>query len=152
MIIFAIASGLIYFYLIFLISYMPLWFFHLLDGFMMVFHTGFILFILVGWTIPRLRRIHIACALLTAGSWYILGMFYGLGYCPFTDWHWQVLNRLGTYDLPASYVQYLLKRVANISVSPSFADAITVAGLVIATVFSSYFNIRQLSKKLKRSS
>ena len=131
---------------------MPLAVFRFLDGFMLVFHTGFILFILSGWAIPRLRRLHLACALLTVGSWYILGLFYGLGYCPFTDWHWQVLARLGHYGLPASYVQYLLKRVAQISVSPGFADTITVAGLLIAMGLSLYYNFRGFVKKLMQSS
>lgn len=126
---------------------MPDWFFRFLDIFMLVFHTGFILFILVGWAIPRLRLLHLVCALLTAGSWYVLGLFYGLGYCPFTDWHWQVLNRLGHYGLPVSYVQYLLKRVAGISVSPGFADTITVAGLFIAMALSAFFFLRKVFKR-----
>ncbi len=131
---------------------MPLWFFRFLDGFMLVFHTGFILFMLSGWAFSRLRRLHLACALLTAGSWFILGLFYGTGYCPFTDWHWRVLERLGHYGLPVSYVQYLLKRVLSISVSHGFADTITVSGLFIAMALSFYYNFSGFVKKLIRSS
>lgn len=129
---------------------MPDWFFRILDIFMLVFHTGFILFILVGWAIPRLRGLHLVCALLTAGSWYVLGLFYGLGYCPFTDWHWQVLARLGQHGLPFSYIQYLLKRVAGISVSPEFADTITVVGLFIAMALSLVLNFKRFAGWLKR--
>ena len=109
-----------------------------LDVFMLVFHACFIVFVLLGWMVPAWRRVHLVCVWLTAASWSLLGLFYGFGYCPFTDWHWRILERLGERGLPASYVQYLFARVAGIRMSADFADGITLMGLLMAMVVSVY--------------
>jgi len=35
---------------------------------------------------------HRASLLLTAFSWFVLGIWYGWGYCVCTDWHYMVLR------------------------------------------------------------
>ncbi|MCD4791284.1 MAG: DUF2784 domain-containing protein, partial [Bacteroidales bacterium] len=74
-----------------------------LDTFFVVFHTALIIFNLFGWIWKPTRRLNLITLLLTGASWFILGIFYGIGYCPLTDWHWQVLHKLGIYDVPNSY-------------------------------------------------
>jgi len=120
-----------------------------LDYFFLVFHTLFMLFNAFGWLVIKWRIAHLISLLLTGGSWFILGIFYGIGYCPFTDWHWIVLREMGETDLPASYVQYLLDRVFNISVTPSFADYLTVSVFFVALAISLYINISVYYKSQK---
>lgn len=118
-----------------------------IDVFFVVFHSALILFNLFGWIVPRLRKAHLACVLLTGGSWFILGLFYGIGYCPLTDWHWQVLRKMGETGLPASYVQYILERITGISVSARTADLATVIGWGMALIIAAYFQVRKLFPK-----
>lgn len=122
--------------------------YQILDWFFTIFHTLLIIFNLTGWMWRCTRKWNLLTLLATAGSWIFLGFFYGFGYCPFTDWHFSILYELGERGLPASYVQYLIKRVLNVPVSASLADAITVAGLVLALIISVYMNVkdRQSSK------
>ena len=115
---------------------------HVLDLFFVLFHTAWILFSLFGWIPRRTRRANLVVLLLTAASWLGLGFFFGLGYCPLTDWHWQVLRALGHRDLPRSYTQYLLIRLLGIRLAASTVDVLTAAGAAAALVVSVWLNIR----------
>jgi hypothetical protein len=46
----------------------PVWLLQVLNGFFLVFHTGLIVFNLVGWAWRRTRRLHLLTVGLTAGS------------------------------------------------------------------------------------
>ncbi len=122
---------------------METWWLHVLDIFFVVFHSALIVFILFGWIFPKTRMAHLVVALLTGGSWFILGLFYGMGFCPLTEWHWQVLREMGKTGLPVSYVQYILDRLTGISISPAFADQITFLGWLIPTILSVILTIRK---------
>lgn len=115
----------------------------LADYFFLIIHNLLILFNLFGWIVKKWRRVHLACILLTFASWGILGIWYGFGYCPLTDWHWQVLRKLGEYDLPSSYVSYLLVRTLGIRLSPNLVDALTVGSALLALVASLWVNFRK---------
>lgn len=115
----------------------------LADYFFLIFHNLLIVFNLFGWIVKKWRRWHLACILLTFASWGILGIWYGFGYCPLTDWHWQVLRKLGEYDLPSSYVSYLLDRTLGIRLSPNLVDALTVGSTLLALVASLWVNFRK---------
>jgi hypothetical protein len=106
-----------------------------------VFHTAWIAFNALGWLFKRTRRWHLATVTLTAFSWFGLGFWYGWGYCPSTDWHWQVRARLGYRD-PASYVQLLLSEVTGIDLDPVWANALTLGTLVAAAILGVVLNIR----------
>ncbi len=105
-----------------------------LDIFFTVFHTTLILFNLLGWLWRKTRKLHLVVILLTAASWLILGIFYGLGYCPFTDWHFRILEGLGYTDLPTSYISFLITRLSGLKPNQQLVDAVTVSGLVFALV------------------
>ena len=122
-----------------------------LDIFFTVFHTSLVLFNLFGWILKKTRRLNLICLLLTAGSWVILGIFYGFGYCPLTDWHFSVLNNLGYTGLPDSYLSFLFTRLTGLPIQQSAVDAATTWGLVLALVFSLYFNIRDLIKAKRKA-
>jgi hypothetical protein len=85
----------------------------------------------VGWIWRRTRPWQLATVSLTALSWFGLGVWYGWGYCPCTDWHWQVRARLGHQD-PPSYIQLLVREMIGIDLSAAVADAlalVTFAGV-----------------------
>ncbi len=114
----------------------------LLDIFFALFHGTLVLFNLSGWAWRRTRRFHLAVIGLTFLSWFGLGLFYGWGYCPSTDWHWQVKERLGEMDLPASYIKYFADRLTGISWNPVVVDsAVLIVGL-LALLLSIFFNWR----------
>jgi hypothetical protein len=106
-----------------------------------LFHSIWIVFNLVGWGWRRTRRWHLATVSLTALSWFGLGYWYGWGYCPCTDWHWQVRERLGL-DNPPSYVQLLVRELIGPDLSPRIADILTVGAFLPAAAASVVLNIR----------
>lgn len=117
------------------------------DIFFVVFHTSLIIFILFGWIWKRTRFWNLVVILLTAGSWTILGIFFGFGYCPLTDWHFRILERLGHTSLPNSYIKYLADRLTGLSFNPGFIDTITLWGLIGVLGISLYLNLRPLLRR-----
>lgn len=129
-----------------MISIGSMWLWHLIDWFFVVFHTALIFFNLFGWIPKRIRKWNLLVLLLTAASWYLLGIFYGWGYCFLTDWHWQVLGKLSVSPSEHSYVQYLLRRLLGMKVSADFADILTASLFFAALAISVYVNLRAILK------
>jgi len=121
-----------------------------LDIFFTVFHTCLVIFNLFGWIWKKTRRLNLYCLLLTAASWLILGIFYGLGYCPLTDWHFNILGKLGYTDLPDSYLSFLFTRLTGMQIDQSMVDSVTLWGLIIALIISLYLNLRHWFKPADR--
>jgi hypothetical protein len=119
----------------------------LLDNLFLLFHSALVLFNLTGWIWRRTRRLHLYTIALTILSWVGLGLFYGWGYCPCTDWHWDVKRRLGETALPNSYVKYYLDRLTGIDWQPSTVDLIVVGSGVGALVLSVWLNWRDWKKR-----
>lgn len=115
-----------------------------LDIFFTVFHTCLVLFNLFGWIWKKTRPYNLICLLLTGASWVILGIFYGFGYCPLTDWHFSILRKLGHTDLPNSYLSFLFTRLTGIQLEQSLVDAVTTWGLILALAISLYLNLRHV--------
>ena len=122
---------------------------HFLDYFFIIFHTLLILFNLFGWIYKPLRIYNLITLGITAISWFVLGIFYGMGYCFLTDWHWEVLNQIDAYPIQNSYVQYLFERLLNTYISVELADNITLFGFLSAIIFSLIFNIKDFIMKGK---
>ncbi len=101
-----------------------------LNIFFFVFHTAFILFVLLGWIWKKMRKVHLAAVLLTAFSWFGLGLFYGFGYCFCTDWHWNVRHRLGCPDMPRSYIKFLIVTVTGWDLNDGLVDAVTLGAFL----------------------
>ena len=114
----------------------------LLDIFFTIFHSLLVLFILFGWIWKKTRRLNLVCILLTAASWLGLGIFYGLGYCPLTDWHFNILRKLGYSDIPDSYLSFLFTRLTGMQIDQNLVDGVTLWGLVMALVISVFLNFR----------
>ncbi|MDH7512461.1 MAG: DUF2784 family protein [Clostridiales bacterium] len=114
----------------------------MLDKFFFVFHSAMILLILFGWSWKKTRLVNLVVILFTAFSWFILGIWYGYGYCPSTDWHWQVRARMGIHDMPSSYTKFLVDSFTGWDVSQKTVDVFTLILLVAALSASLYTNIR----------
>lgn len=125
---------------------------HFFDYFFIVFHTVLTLFNVFGWIIPRWRLANLITLSLTAFSWFILGIWYGFGYCPFTDWHWKVRQLLGYTDNSNSYIHFLILKITGINFSENFVDVSTVIVFFIAYFISIYFAVSKkiFSQKLKK--
>jgi hypothetical protein len=121
-----------------------------LDIFFLAFHTALIFFNLFGWIWKRTRLLNLITLLLTAASWFILGIFYGIGYCPLTDWHWEVLHKLGKYDLPYSYTKYLADRLTGLDFDPVLVDNMTSILFFAALLISVVINVAIYRRKHKR--
>lgn len=121
--------------------------YRLLDVFFLVFHSLLILFILSGWLWKRTRKLNLLVILLTAASWGVLGIFYGFGYCPLTDWHFSILEKLGHSNLPDSYIKYLADRISGQDFSQRLVDRVTLTGLILAMACSLFVTVRSVLKK-----
>lgn len=113
------------------------------DIFFVVFHTSLTLFNALGWIWRKTRRINLFTLLLTGASWFILGLFYGIGFCPLTQWHFEILEKLGNTNLPTSYIQYLVHRISGVMFKAELVDTITGVVFFAALVMSVILNIRQ---------
>lgn len=118
-----------------------------LDKFFFVFHSAMMILILFGWIWKKTRLVNLVVILLTAFSWFILGIWYGYGYCPSTDWHWQVRAKLGYHDLPNSYTKFLIDSFTGWDVRQRDVDIVTLILLVSALAGSLMANIRAWRKK-----
>jgi hypothetical protein len=124
--------------------------FRFLDYFFIIFHTAFILFNITGWIFKITRKLNLITLSLTAFSWYILGIFYGFGYCFCTDWHFTIREKLGYVDISNSYVHFLILRITGINFNERWVIICTVIVFFISFAVSLSFNTIDLYKYLKK--
>lgn len=115
---------------------------HIVNFLFYTFHTGLIIFNLFGWILPRMRKLNLISLLVTFGSWSLLGLWKGWGYCFLTDWHYQVLRALGENDLPSSYISFLVEKVTGKLPNAHLVDLFTVGLAVLALLCSLWVNFR----------
>jgi hypothetical protein len=118
-----------------------------LDKFFFVFHSTLIVFNLLGWIWKKTRLANLVVILLTFLSWFILGIWYGFGYCPSTDWHWLVRKKMGYYDLPSTYTKFLIDSLTGWDVNPELVKILTVLLLALALFASIWTHVRGWRKK-----
>ncbi|HEX8334377.1 MAG TPA: DUF2784 domain-containing protein [Segetibacter sp.] len=121
----------------------------LLDVLLTLFHVAIIVVNLFGWIWKKTRKLHFILAMATLASWFILGLWFGLGYCPVTDWQWQVKSKLGERNLPASFIEYYAEKITSYNFSTSFIDIVTLVSFLLAISFSVYFNFFSSNVKKK---
>ncbi len=118
---------------------------HLANYFFYVFHTVLILFNLFGWLFQKTRKLNLITLLITFISWFLLGIWKGWGYCFLTDWHYSVLRQLGEYDLPSSYIAFLVKKATGWLPDADLVNSLTLWLAVLALGASLWVNLK--SKK-----
>lgn len=115
---------------------------HLGDWFFLIFHTVWSLFNLTGWAFRKTRRLHIITLSLTAASWFILGIWFGWGYCPCTDWHWMIREVMGRPIMSYSYIHFLIQELTGLNPRPEIVDYTVLALFIISIIASIVMNIR----------
>ena len=118
----------------------------LLDAFLTLVHLIIIGFNLFGWIWPATRKAHLVCVALTAASWFLLGIWFGMGYCPITDWQWRVKEQLGEHNLPASFIKYYADKISGRNISSSLIDLVTALSFAVAALLSVYVNFFRTKK------
>ncbi|MFN2457986.1 MAG: DUF2784 domain-containing protein [Chitinophagaceae bacterium] len=119
----------------------------LLDVLFTILHLAIIAFNLFGWIWPATRKAHFISIIATAASWFLLGIWFGMGYCPITDWQWDVKTKLGEQNLPASFIKYYADKIFNKNFSPSFINTITAVSFAVAALLSIVFNFLVRKRK-----
>jgi hypothetical protein len=120
-----------------------------LDILFTIIHMSLIAFNLAGWAWKRTRKLHFIVLLATAASWFILGIWYGWGYCPLTSWHWEIKEQLGETNLPASFIKYHADKLSGRDIPSTLVDNVTLGGLMLAVLASVYVNF--IAGKIRKS-
>jgi len=118
-----------------------------LNYFFFFFHTFIIFFNSFGWIFPKFRKWNLLTLLLTAFSWFVLGIWFGWGYCVCTDWHWTVRSNLGYYDMSNSYIHFLILKFTGINFSEGLVDVATAIVFFSSLIISLWINIRDYKRK-----
>jgi hypothetical protein len=107
------------------------------------------LFNVLGWIVPKWRFAHLITLSITAFSWFALGIWYGIGYCPFTDWHWKVRQLLGYDDQSNSYIHFLILKISGINFSEIWVGSITIIVFFVALFISIYLALKKRISRQK---
>lgn len=111
-----------------------------------VFHTALILFNVFGWIPKRTRKANLACLLLTLAGWTILGIWYGVGYCICTEWHWQVREAMGIKETADSYIVLLVRNLSGWDPPVALANTVAMWTFIAAFTMSVALNGRDWRK------
>ncbi len=118
-----------------------------LDVIFHILHLSIILINLTFWMSFRTLKIAQATVSLTMVSWLGFGFFYGFGYCFLTDWQWQVKEKLGQTNLPASYIKYVLDLITGMNWNPELVDRMALVGLSFSVLGCLIQTIRKIRKE-----
>ncbi|PKP24309.1 MAG: DUF2784 domain-containing protein [Bacteroidetes bacterium HGW-Bacteroidetes-2] len=119
---------------------MEIFFLHLLNYFFFTFHTLLVLFNLFGWVFPKSRKLHFISLLLTFFSWGVMGIWKGFGYCFLTNWHYQVLRKLGERGMPNSYISFLIEKRTGWLPNADLVNTLTLTFTLVAFACSLWVN------------
>lgn len=111
-----------------------------------IIHLSIVLFNLFGWIPKATRKAHLISVILTAASWFILGIWYGMGYCPFTDWQWDVKEKLGEQNLPSNFIEYYAEKITGYDFDSQLVSNLTALFFIVVAIISVYLNFFQKRK------
>lgn len=111
-----------------------------LDILLTIVHLAIVGFNLFGWIPKVTRKAHFISILLTAASWLLLGIWFGIGYCPFTDWQWRIKERMGEKNLPSNFIEYFAEKITSINFDSQLINNMISVCFVLAALLSIYFN------------
>ena len=110
------------------------------DILLTIVHLAIIFFNLFGWIFKVTRKAHIISIILTAASWFLLGIWFGIGYCPITDWQWEVKENLGERNISDNFIEYFVEKVSGRDFDTEFINNVTAVGFTLAALLSVYVN------------
>ena len=105
---------------------------NVLDWTLFVVHGLFILFNMFGWAWKRTRVLHLVTLASTGFAWFVMGAFWGWGYCVCTDWHTHIRRQLEYAEPEATFAQQFIGQIPGVSLDRTLADC--VAGSVFAII------------------
>ncbi len=114
-------------------------FYQIADYFFTLFHLSIVLSTLSGWIWPQTRKLHFMLVCTTLLCWFLLGIWFGIGYCPITDWQWQIKESLGEKNLPASFIKYIADKLTGKDLDANLIDLFTGIGFLFAIIAATYF-------------
>ncbi len=120
-----------------------------LNYFLFIFHAVFVLFNLTGWWFKKTRRLNLITLSVTAGSWFVLGIWFGWGYCLCTDVHWMVRRELGYNDQSRSYIHFLILKTTGANLNQRLVGLCTLIGFLASIVMSVLLNIIDWRRRRK---
>lgn len=88
--------------------------------------------------------------LLTATSWFVLGIWYGWGYCLCTDWHWKVREAMGYDDRSNSYIHFLLLKLTGKDFDARLVENATLVVFLVCILLSVYLNYYDYKNRMMR--
>lgn len=104
----------------------------LADVFFFVFHTGLMAFNGFGWMFRRTRRWTLYTLLATGFSWFVMGLWNGIGYCVCTDIHMGIRRARGIEDTAETYVQLVVQVLTGQFISADAAAAFTGGAFAVS--------------------
>jgi len=108
------------------------------------FHSALVVFNVSGWIFRRTRKLNLACLSVTAISWFVMGIWQGVGYCILTDWHWQIRKALGIHDPDQSYIQLLVRVLTGWEAPAQLVDSVCLGCFVGSLAVSVFLNVRDI--------
>jgi Protein of Unknown function (DUF2784) len=99
-------------------------------------HIAIIVFVAIGWLIPVLQLPHLFLIASTLVCWFVLGFWFGFGYCPITDWHWKIKDKWGEGRPQTSYIHSGLEFLLGKSLSTRNVDLSVGTGTVVIAVIA----------------
>jgi len=111
-----------------------------LDILLSIVHLAIVGFNVIGWMFKKTRKAHFISIVLTTSSWFLLGIWFGMGYCPFTDWQWQVKEKLGERNLPSNFIEYFAEKFTGIDFDARFVNNMIAISFGIVALLSIYVN------------
>jgi hypothetical protein len=117
-----------------------------LDILLTFVHLALIGFNLFGWIWQKTRKAHLITVAATAFSWFILGIWFGWGYCPITHWQWNVKKQLGETNLPNPFIKYYADKISGKDIDPKIVDTTTLIvflTVIVLTVILNFLNRRK---------
>jgi len=115
---------------------------YFLDILLTLIHVSFIGFCVFGWMFKSTRKANLIFLGATFVSWFLFGIWKGIGYCVITDYHYQIKTFLGETNLPYSYIKYLWDGAFPVSITPQAADILTIVVFFACIVGSIVLNIK----------
>lgn len=116
----------------------------LADWFFAIFHLTLTFFNLLGWVFSKTRWLHFWSILLTLTAWVAIGLIVGrVGYCPLTDWHWDIKRALGQTQLPGSFIKYYADLWFGHDFDRLLVDWVTALSGIFAFLISAYLYFLQ---------
>lgn len=126
---------------------MSLLFLHIADYGLIFFHTALVLFNCLGWIWSKTRRWNLICLAATAASWFLLGLWFGTGYCICTRWHWEVRAALGNPVTDDTYIQFLVRALSGWKPDANLVRTWTGAVFAVSVVMSLGLNWRDYRRR-----